>query len=370
VNPGSRVLKLRILHKLPTPYTDSLFANLAHRADVDLEVHYLWRSAATRPWRSQFGAGHTSRDMRPLLKIADVPLTWRALRERDAVFLVNDWGHLPSLIVILARLIARAPVALWTDVPNQDANARSRLKNWARGFILSRLLPRLNLVFGSGPEAVRALLDMGVSPRRVRDLPFSVDVPSSLPSRTREETLTLLFVGQIVHRKGVDTALRAFSQALKQTERPIRFRIVGDGPDRRLCEEMSARLGLEPYLEWCGWLEPHRVKEAYRRSDVYVHLARWEPYGVSIIEALANGLPVIGTPRAGAVPDRVWHERNGLVVPPEDCVAAADAIVQLAALPESEFQEMRHQAWTAAQRCRHENVAQILVDAAGPLMSE
>ena len=126
--------------------------------------------------------------------------------------------------------------------------------------------------------------------------------------------------------KGFDLLLHAVHQ-LRARFPNTELILVGDGPRRGFLEQEAARLGIQDRVHFVGAMEDVRVPLTL--MDVFVFASRWpEAFGLSLIEAMAVGRPVVAT-RRGAVPEIIEHGRHGWLVPPEDPVALADAISRL-----------------------------------------
>jgi glycosyltransferase involved in cell wall biosynthesis len=114
--------------------------------------------------------------------------------------------------------------------------------------------------------------------------------------------------------------------ARRPVARPVELVVVGaDGP------EETAGPGVR--IRRAGYVRsPERLARFYRAADVHVHAAIEEPFGLSVAEALACGLPVVTASRGGVL-EIVEHERTGVVVPPREPAALAAAIAGLLAAP-------------------------------------
>ena len=174
VNQAGGPLRIHQIHKLPAPYSDFFFQALADHPGLDFHVYYLWRGSWRRPWKSELGLGYMNTFMKPVWGI-----DWRRLKtawcDVDSLFIVGDWAHLPTVAVVLARYLRRAPVALWVDTPAEDIK-RPVLKQWLRRRFLAWLLPKPDIIFGTGRKARRVLLEMGARAEQFVDLPFLVDL--------------------------------------------------------------------------------------------------------------------------------------------------------------------------------------------------
>ena len=129
-------------------------------------------------------------------------------------------------------------------------------------------------------------------------------------------------------REGYDILLRALAVAAPRLGTDWHLRIIGKGP--RLAELLELRdaLGLRERVTMLGWIDnPYPTMAA---ADVFVHPARFEPFGIVYIEALALGLPIVATACPGGPVEVLDHGKFGRLVPTDDPGALADAIVEVA----------------------------------------
>jgi glycosyltransferase involved in cell wall biosynthesis len=131
----------------------------------------------------------------------------------------------------------------------------------------------------------------------------------------------LLAVCRLEPQKGLETAVRALAALPDAT-----LLVLGEGPQRPELEALARSLGVGNRL-----LLPGRVGDVaslYRRSDVLVHPARWEGFGLAMLEAMLAAKPVVAA-RAGSAPELVEEGRTGLLVPVDDDRALAEALASL-----------------------------------------
>lgn len=120
--------------------------------------------------------------------------------------------------------------------------------------------------------------------------------------------------------------IQSISQLVSQGVDRIRLLIVGDGPLQQELRQCVADEGIEEKVVFTGMVED--VASHLRLMDIFAHPSLWEPFGISILEAMYMGLPVVST-AVGGVPDYIDSGRNGLLVPPADSRALAAAIKKL-----------------------------------------
>ena len=134
-------------------------------------------------------------------------------------------------------------------------------------------------------------------------------------------------VGRLHSSKGHDVLLRAVKR-LVDSGKDVSLRLAGAGPDRDALEKLAADLGLAGRVTFLGSLPEDRIIEELRTADVFALASHAEPLGVVYMEAMALGVPTIGT-AAGGVAEIITDGRDGLLVPPGNPGALADAIAAL-----------------------------------------
>jgi glycosyltransferase involved in cell wall biosynthesis len=140
----------------------------------------------------------------------------------------------------------------------------------------------------------------------------------------------LVCVGRLVPIKGHATLLQAFAEARRELP-GLSLEIAGDGPLRSDLEVQAARLQLGDSARFAGRVAP--VAPAYERAAVVVVPSLGEGFGMVALEAAERGRAVIAS-AVGGLPEIVEEGRTGLLVPPSDADALAQAIVVLASKPQ------------------------------------
>jgi glycosyltransferase involved in cell wall biosynthesis len=163
---------------------------------------------------------------------------------------------------------------------------------------------------------------------RVAVIPFGID-PAPLATRPRGDG-ALLFVGRLVRYKGVDVLLDAIADLPA-----ARLDVVGDGPERAALRARAAALGLGDRVRWLGTVDDRRLADLLAGAAALVLPSRdrSETFGLSLLEAMAAGVPVIATDLPTGVRDLCRPGRTGWLVPPADAAALREAIVEVAGDP-------------------------------------
>jgi glycosyltransferase involved in cell wall biosynthesis len=197
------------------------------------------------------------------------------------------------------------------------------------------------LASGTNPARVH-LIENGVDVDAVRAAAQAGRVALRAEWGVGTEHVVLLALGRLSSEKGHRVLLDAL-RSLPAVEFPnLRVMLVGDGAERAA---LAAQAHDDPRLRFLGWrTDPHACLGA---ADLFVQPSLREGLPISLLEAMAVGLPIAAT-AVGGVPEALDHGDCGLLVPPGDSRALAAALRQLLAVP---AEDQRH-AGAAAQAAR------------------
>nr|WP_243280115.1 glycosyltransferase [Clostridium tertium] len=140
-----------------------------------------------------------------------------------------------------------------------------------------------------------------------------------------EGQFTFLSLCYLKKNKGIDILIRAFSTYFRGKE--VKLIIAGDGPERENLENLSKELGILEQVEFKGALNRDEVYKVMSNCNIFVLPSRFETFGVVLIEALANGKPVISTRNGGA--NDIVTDENGILVDIDDIEGLGKAMVDL-----------------------------------------
>jgi len=137
----------------------------------------------------------------------------------------------------------------------------------------------------------------------------------------------ILFVGSNMYRKGVPDLIKAAPGVIKQHPQ-ARFIIIGEDKSTDRLKRLCYDLNVDRNFEFAGWQSQESLLSYYQRASVFVMPSLTEAFGVTFLEAMAAGVPVIGT-NVGGIPEIIHDGTNGLLVPVESPSSITDAINQL-----------------------------------------
>jgi L-malate glycosyltransferase len=310
--------------------TEQMVATLAERVDrsrVVCEVVTLDRPGPIAKRLAAAGVPVVSLGDGGLVR-AFVRLAGVVHRRRPQV--VNAYGLKGTLVGrILIRVIA--PDAAFvsgvrglhvTDVADVDSR-KSRLV-----LAVERAFSRLVDVYDCNSRgALELLARHGIARERLTYIPNGVDVPSETSRRTGDRVV-IVCVARLSPIKRHSDLLQAAALLCDRVPR-LELLFVGDGPSAGALKELADELGLGDRVTFAGAVSRDGVREALARSDIFCLPSLWEGMPGSVMEAMAGGLPVVGTDVNG-IADLVSPGRTGLLVPPCTPEALADALAQLA----------------------------------------
>ena len=259
-------------------------------------------------------------------------------RMRDEQYdVVHVFFSLPTGAMLPLLSLGDTPVVVslrGSDVPGYDPHQKNLERTHKVLLPLTRWIWRratrvVAVCESLGRQALRT--DPGL---RYSVIPNGVDLTRFRPSargRSRHEgKIRCLAVARLVERKGLGDLI----QAIATLERGrYELEILGSGPDERKLKDLAFNLGVSREVIFGGSVSRNEIPGRYRAADIFT-LASWEEaFGNVFAEAMASGLPIVGS-TVGGIPELVEHGRNGYLVPPREPRALAAAIRLLADNPD------------------------------------
>ncbi|MDQ4127548.1 MAG: glycosyltransferase, partial [Actinomycetota bacterium] len=221
-----------------------------------------------------------------------------------------------------------------------------------------RILKEADRVLATCPAEVEELTILyEADPARLTLVPCGVDTEKFRPAKKREarkelglpeEAPTVVYVGRLVPRKGVDTLVEAFALLPKSLD--TRLVIVGgepgpgESPEAKRLSALARKLGIEERVTFAGSRPQKELYLYYGAADVSVTVPHYEPFGMTPLEAMACATPVIGS-RVGGIKTSVADGKSGYLVPPKSAEALAGRLLRLLS-----HEDLRDRMGRAARR--------------------
>ncbi|MDQ0059273.1 glycosyltransferase family 4 protein [Paenibacillus harenae] len=182
-------------------------------------------------------------------------------------------------------------------------------------------------------------------PERIKVIPNGFDEKRFRPSAHENEVTQLITVCRLVPAKGLDILLKACAE-LKRRGNPFVLHIIGDGPIREELEALAVELDLYDDIIFYGYmLHPEEFMPFF---DVFVLPSRAEAFGSVFAEAALCWLALVGT-NVGGIAEQIDDGVNGLLVPPEDPIALAEALEKVVTDPSYRY-NLARAGWDKAKK--------------------
>lgn len=247
-----------------------------------------------------------------------------------------------SLCWKLNRPFIYGPISLtWRKDNKEDEEETKWEKGGILNFFRNKLIDRLNMNIGrylwtimlKKADCLMVSVDEAMNniPQKyhskVRILPLGVDTNLFTPIATATGNLRILFVGNLIKQKGLQYLLKAIPKVKRQFPEII-LTVVGNGKDegyfRKLCEEFQ----ITNNVFFKGSVPFNEIVVFYQECDVFCLPSLGEPFGISILQAMSCGKPVIVT-NVGGPPHFVEDDKSGYLVPPSDSDSLTKALINL-----------------------------------------
>ncbi|WP_020616876.1 glycosyltransferase family 4 protein [Paenibacillus daejeonensis] len=274
---------------------------------------------------------------------------WTRMRIQTSYDLIH--AHHPIAALVMKQLFPDTPVLMTIH------------SSYERELILNRKIQEggiehqfLTAIYGELEARMDGLLTVSesfrgylapylASPERVHVIPNGFDEKRFKPISHDNAVPQLITVCRLVPAKGLDILLRACAE-LKQRNYPFVLHIIGDGPIRKELEELAVELNLYDEIIFYGYmLHPEEFMPFF---DIFVLPSRAESFGSVFAEAALCWLALVGT-NVGGIAEQIQDGANGLLVPPEDPTALADALEKLVSDPIYRY-NMARAAWDRAKK--------------------
>lgn len=279
---------------------------------------------------------------------ARVGLHIRRIARAHRASLMHCHHYSPFVYGSLARIGGANCRMVFTE-HGRLSDARPSLKRRAANVFFSRFADR---VFAVSEDLRRHLVEEGFRPEAVNVIYNGIDlnVNGAAPTRIREmfnlppAALIIGSVGRLDPVKDLATLVAATAEVGRS--HPAELIIIGDGPDRARLERAAAESGIGAHVHFLGFRSDARAWLG--ACDVYVNSSVSEGVSLTILEAMAAGLPIIAT-RVGGTPE-ILDTTCGILVPARAPQALAAALLQLAGDPQRRAQLGCAARWRVEER--------------------
>jgi len=175
---------------------------------------------------------------------------------------------------------------------------------------------------GNIPSEKIVTIYNGIDPERVCRLSGRSRADVRSPLGIEENKFLILSVGRLIYEKGFDILIYEFAELLEKIK-DVHLLIVGTGPEEQKLKRIARDLHIADKITFSGNFD--NLADLFCSADCFVQPSRQEGFGITILEAMSNGLPVIASD-VGGIPEIIENEANGLLVSIRKCGDLSSAI--------------------------------------------
>lgn len=343
--------KIAIIDTMIRPYRIPLFSRLADIPNVDLHVYFMAASEKNRRWKPKL-SGQFKYKVLPDFPInfyikdpfsyhINPSIIWELIRNDYDIILSLSYATFTNQVAFFYSKICKKPFILWGE---NTMNQPSFLRKVSLPLV-KFMVRHSDALIPCGTRAKEYLIYLGASPEKIFTACYTVDTDffklQSSKLKTRKEKLkdevgiksreVILYVGQLIERKGLKYLLRAYSRLKDDFD--VALLVVGDGYQKKELKDLCLKENIEDVF-FVGFKQLEELPKYYAISDIFVLPSTEEAFGLVKNEAMACGLPVIATDRDGGSVDLIKDGVNGYVVEAKNVEQLYQAMSKILSHPE------------------------------------
>jgi glycosyltransferase involved in cell wall biosynthesis len=382
----TETLKVWLVQDILAPYRIKLFEKIARTPGIDFRLIMLSHGVRAKPeWVYEpealpfpaekivgfsFYINYSKQlNLSPKFLI-------RMMRERPDVVICAGYSF-ATVQSFLYKLLTRKEYVIWMEGTNTTEGTRRPrfLRRWQR-IPLTRWAGALVDAGTESHAYLKTLLRKDRHPPFFRSFnavdndyigdaarAFAADREAFAAFKSRFAPRNILFVGQLIERKGIAQLLETYRIIRERSREPVGLIMLGSGPLRDLVEAVKERQGLEHlYIE--GFIQQDVYPRYLAVADFLLLPSLHDPNPLVVFEALAAGKPIVLSERAGNAADFVDEGRNGYVVDPLDIEDMAEKALTILNSSPEERDAMAQRSRELVKAANYDDSAKGFVDAA------
>jgi len=316
----SRVL---LIYIEPTPYVLDLIDAIEKIWQGQVDVLFL-ETNTSQSWNLSINAENVS----VLSKSGNKEIKQKITDGNYQMIHLAGWGHKYLMYAMVYAWWLRIPISIESDTPLPVGLSFS--KRLLKRIILPWVFKLPSVFLPGGKRQAEFFRYYGVKESKITLAQMTVDISkiqryqralsengrndAKLQLLGQSDAFCFLYVGRMEPHKSIQQLITSFKQILTKFPQ-AKLLLVGDGS---LNKEVQSEAAKERNICYAGRLSGDQLLNAYCIANVFVLPSIFEPWGLVINEAMAAGLPVIASNRAGCIDDLVEHEETGLIIDPEN----------------------------------------------------
>jgi glycosyltransferase involved in cell wall biosynthesis len=342
--PQMKSYKVALVHNIMAPYRVPLFAGLAQHPALDLHVFYCSRTVKLRKW-DILGERSYAYKVLPGITLEYKTLEYHVnpsivsqiVSGKYDVVIIGGSGEFTMQAAFLISKALKLPVILWAETFEGGQPSLAKFV----GPLTRYIIRNVDALIVPGSRSRDFHIKRGAASEKVFIAPNIVnnDAFFAKSSAFKQQGAHLkndlhldshtivLFVGQLVQRKGVGSLLRAFTR-LKSERESSTLVVIGDGELKSELMQLVSNESMTNII-FTGWISEEEKVMYYAIADVFVLPTLQDLCPLVINEAMACGLPVVSTTAAGCAPDMIFNWENGFIVEPGNVDALYEAMLRI-----------------------------------------
>lgn len=368
-------MRVALLTNFIPPYRVALYEEIQRRCS-DFRIFISAPTESNREWIPEWSTlpvrlqrnialrglwRHPNRFSEPLTIHVPYDTIPQLFRFRPDVVISAELGMRTVQATAYCRLNSKSRLVIWATLSDITERGRGSLRGWLR----PKILRCAHSVIINGAGGVRYLRQLGVSPSSMFRAPYTTDLgpflalPTERQARTRHR---LLYSGSLTHRKGLLLFLPVLSEwAVRNPQRQVELIVAGHGP---LSPEISCFHGPQNLeLKLLGPVPYNQVADVYHDGGILIFPTLADEWGMVVTEAMASGVPVLGSLYSQAVEELVKDGGNGWTFRPDQPEEMYVALDRALNAPYDAVNQMAIRARAAAREITPSAVAENVVSA-------
>lgn len=341
------------IYEEPDPYRIPFFERVSRRDDIEQTVFYCGEAGKNRGGEIDLGDTESFSHILPGFRIRLPFLTPLKVNPSIDIRLSNGgfdrvilggFYHPTMLYSILWCRIHGVPYII--NCESHFLNRRGWFKSLLKKVFYPFIVKNASAYLATGKFSSEYLIYYGADFKNIFYFPNTPDIEffsensklSGDEKKKFKEDLgvsgryVIIFVGRMVEEKGVDTLIEAF-RMVREKFSDVSLVLIGEGPLKEKYQDYVSSRKI-PDVHFTGFVQNRELPRYYGMADIFVLPSRMEPWGVSVNEAMASGLPVILSDKVGSRGSLLKGGENGFMFKSEDYKELAKKIEKLLHNPE------------------------------------
>ena len=355
---------LHIWMNIPSYYQNDLFKEVSKRVDK-FEVIYAHQQDLTRKkqgWNFDLMQNYDTKIICKDLNVSQ--LIKYVFQNRKSTHIVNGiWAEKSFFFVILLLNLFNANFLLYSEAP-VPTKRRSVFKRLLLNFII-KPISELLIYRAKGFLAVSIFAEnyfksLRVKPEKIYRFGYFLNVRKFDFVKTNSTIIQLIFVGQLIERKGIFTLLKAIENLAKTTQN-FHLNILGNGILEEQIKQYIQIYHLENFITLQGVINSENVAQYIQKSDLLILPSIFDGWGIVINEALQSHVPVLISDQCGAK-ELIKHEQNGLIFEAQNVESLGKQLLKFLQFSSEEKAKMKSKTIEISKKIEISQVVNYLVD--------